>query len=233
MNKINFQNLPSTSTPLNATNLNQMQDNMDDVDVLRAGKTEIPANSDLDTFTTPGTYKVASAANAANLTHSPVTNHAFKMITERIHLDNNTRLRQTIYNNDNDLATYYRYYNGSSWGDWLLIPGMITETNANGTAIKFSDGTMICTKQVTATDVAFSASGNIYTSTNSVNLGNYAVSFDSAPILQVTCKGSYSGWVSQISAYGKNAIGSLYISKADSNTRTFIIDITAVGRWKA
>lgn len=30
MEKINFQNLPSTSTPLNSTNLNQMQDNMED-----------------------------------------------------------------------------------------------------------------------------------------------------------------------------------------------------------
>lgn len=29
MQKINFQNLPSTSTPLNATNLNQMQDNIE------------------------------------------------------------------------------------------------------------------------------------------------------------------------------------------------------------
>lgn len=30
MEKINFQDLPSTSTPLNSTNLNQMQDNMED-----------------------------------------------------------------------------------------------------------------------------------------------------------------------------------------------------------
>ena len=29
MEKINFQDLPSTSTPLNSTNLNQMQDNME------------------------------------------------------------------------------------------------------------------------------------------------------------------------------------------------------------
>lgn len=29
MNKINFQNLPSTATPLNAENLNQMQDNIE------------------------------------------------------------------------------------------------------------------------------------------------------------------------------------------------------------
>lgn len=31
MQKINFQNLPNTTTPLNATNLNALQDNVEDV----------------------------------------------------------------------------------------------------------------------------------------------------------------------------------------------------------
>ena len=30
MNKINFENLPSTRTPINASNLNQLQDNIED-----------------------------------------------------------------------------------------------------------------------------------------------------------------------------------------------------------
>lgn len=29
MDKINFQNLPNTTTPVNATNLNQLQDNIE------------------------------------------------------------------------------------------------------------------------------------------------------------------------------------------------------------
>ena len=37
MQKINFQNLPSTSTPLNATNLNQMQDNIENAIDIVAG----------------------------------------------------------------------------------------------------------------------------------------------------------------------------------------------------
>lgn len=53
MNKINFTNLPSTTTPINATNLNQMQENMDNVDTLRYGKTTIASNTDLNTLTTP------------------------------------------------------------------------------------------------------------------------------------------------------------------------------------
>ena len=31
MQKINFQNLPNTTTPVNATNLNALQDNVEDV----------------------------------------------------------------------------------------------------------------------------------------------------------------------------------------------------------
>lgn len=53
MNKINFQNLPNQTTPVNATNFNQMQENMDDVDVLRQGKNAIAENTDLNTIVTP------------------------------------------------------------------------------------------------------------------------------------------------------------------------------------
>lgn len=39
MNKINFTNLPSTNTPLNADNLNAMQDNIEDaIEKLEGGK---------------------------------------------------------------------------------------------------------------------------------------------------------------------------------------------------
>ena len=41
MNKINFQNLPSTATPLNAENLNQMQSNIENAinNILQSGTT--------------------------------------------------------------------------------------------------------------------------------------------------------------------------------------------------
>lgn len=39
MNKINFTNLPSTTTPLNATNMNAIQDNVDNAKVEKSGDT--------------------------------------------------------------------------------------------------------------------------------------------------------------------------------------------------
>lgn len=53
MNKINFKNLPNQTSAINASNLNQMQENMDDVDVLRQGKNAIAENTDLNTIVTP------------------------------------------------------------------------------------------------------------------------------------------------------------------------------------
>lgn len=231
MNKINFQNLPTQTTPLNATNMNQMQENMDDVDVLRQGKTPIPENADLNNYTTDGTYRADSAAIAATLTNCPVSSTAFKMKVEHLHSTANDRIRQTIYQHIQTSNTYVRTCQSGTWGEWQMVDTTTIVSNANGTAIKYSDGTMICTKRVEASSVTFSASGNIYVST-AIALGTYAVEFISAPILQVTCKGSSMGWISQVASVGKNTIGNVTIAKATSTSASYNIDITAIGTWR-
>lgn len=54
MSKINFQNLPSTTTPLNATNMNAIQDML--IEHISTPDTAIPAGAEISydiTFPTP------------------------------------------------------------------------------------------------------------------------------------------------------------------------------------
>ena len=53
MNKINYKNLPNQTTPLNATNMNLMQEYVDNIDTLRQGKNTIAENTDLNTIVNP------------------------------------------------------------------------------------------------------------------------------------------------------------------------------------
>ena len=55
---------------------------------------------------------------ATTLINSPVNNGAFKLIVEKINMEE--RIRQTIYANNQNCDTYVRYYNGT-WGSWHKI----------------------------------------------------------------------------------------------------------------
>ncbi len=59
MQKINFQNLPSTSTPVNATNLNAMQTNVENV----FNGTEPMGNIKVDTVTTKNLFNINGNVN--------------------------------------------------------------------------------------------------------------------------------------------------------------------------
>lgn len=136
MDKIDFQNLPSTTTPVNATNLNQMQENMDDVDVLRQGKTSIASNSDLNSITTVGTYRSDSGTVTNSLSNCPITGTAFKMIVEKLHSTESNRIRQTIYQHAVGSKTWVRTCASGTWGEWLPMmddSGTWTPTIENAT----------------------------------------------------------------------------------------------------
>ena len=80
--------------------------------------TVISVNSDLDNYTTPGTYYVASGSAAATIAHTPNTSTSYKLIVNKI--ISATRLKQTvILNNAN--SGYERYYNGTTWSEWERI----------------------------------------------------------------------------------------------------------------
>lgn len=141
--KINFQNLPSTSTPVNATNLNAMQTNTENEFKnyfnLTLG-TPIGDNSDLNDFTTPGIYYSLNASKSATLSNTPITTAGFKLIVEYVSATN--RLSQIIIVNSTHSIMYVRNNTGS-WNAWQQLASFTTVTDTNGTAIKYADGTLI------------------------------------------------------------------------------------------
>lgn len=81
----------------------------------------IPDNSDFDSYTTPGTYKITSNSHAQTMTNCPVPN-AGKLIV--IELGQPLRLLQLyITSNISTNATIWgRYYGGSEWNAWQYYP---------------------------------------------------------------------------------------------------------------
>ena len=104
--------------------------------------------------------------------------------------------------------------------------------NSNGTAIKFPDGTMICTLDITVTDQAINNSyGDIFAGTRN---WNYPVAFIEKPI--VSC-GMFK-WGTSFSWGGVTGIGntSATLVGYDLFSRTtgtnVNISVIAIGRWK-
>lgn len=121
MNKINFENLPSTNTPINSSNLNQMQTNVENEFANKYNLTRgtvIPNNSDLNNFTTLGSFYCESPSKAQSLSNCPVTT-AFKLIVENI--ASSEQYRQTIYGQGTSSQTWIRTYNGTNWGNWRIV----------------------------------------------------------------------------------------------------------------
>lgn len=122
MNKISFENLPSTNTPVNATNLNQVQTNVENEfgNYYKLGiGSPIASGTDLNNMTTIGTYYSLTPDITNSLVNCPIKNAGFKLIAENTTGTN--RIIQTIkVNNINTSETYVRTYTGR-WGEWNIV----------------------------------------------------------------------------------------------------------------
>ena len=77
----------------------------------------IPANSDLNTYNTPGKYVSGDTANTNTLTNCPVTGNGFTMTVE---VSSATYFKQIII--DNSMNIYLRRLtSGGTWGTWLKV----------------------------------------------------------------------------------------------------------------
>lgn len=132
------------------------------------------------------------------------------------------------------LAGYETEVTGSNTTTCRIVSNIETIENENGTAIKYPDGTMICTKTVTWSGVITSAWGSLFDSPL-INLGDYAVPFIEKPTISVnTCNTGYSCWIEVIDRVTNTSFGTTYLVRATaiSSIQTFKIDCTAIGRWK-
>lgn len=98
MEKINFQDLPSTSTPLNSTNLNQMQDNMEDA--------IIPIKLVTISDTAPST------ATTGDMYYNTTDNKVYTAIATNTWDSGSTPRYDGFYINTSDNTLFY--YNGST-----------------------------------------------------------------------------------------------------------------------
>ena len=98
MEKINFQDLPSTSTPLSSTNLNQMQDNMEDA--------IIPIKLVTISDTAPG------SATTGDMYYNTTDNKVYTATGTNTWDSGSTPRYDGFYINTNDNTLFY--YNGTS-----------------------------------------------------------------------------------------------------------------------
>lgn len=103
-------------------------------------------------------------------------------------------------------------------------------SNENGNYIKYSDGTMICTKSISGS-INFSTEwyGLYY---GSLDLGNYPATFIERPKLSVQFYGSNSQWVIGMTNATASHIASINVCKPNQVTAMGYYDIIAIGKWK-
>lgn len=106
-----------------------------------------------------------------------------------------------------------------------------TITNENGTAIKFPDGTMICTMERSFYGTCTNTFGVLY-ETEQFDFGDFPIPFISEPTLSVL--DFTGGFVGAIRDRSKNHIGKANFARPNKiETITgWGVEITAIGRWK-
>lgn len=104
-------------------------------------------------------------------------------------------------------------------------------TNSNGNWIKYSDGTMICTKKISGrVDMSTSWYG-LYT--GEVNLGSSPQTFISAPFVNYSIVGEYAFVSGTTKKPTTTSLGNVMLVRPSSLTNMpYEIDIIAIDRWK-
>ena len=129
-------------------------------------------------------------------------------------------IESSIYiKNDNDV--YEEFYSE----DKII-------NNDNGTAIKYSNGTMICLKRIEINATINNAWGNIFETSAKVDFGNFASAFQTMP--QVFIQNvSNMCWIEAIGETTTQNVGKSYLDRPIStNSNTYIFDVFAIGKWK-
>ena len=118
--------------------------------------------------------------------------------------------------------------NFTFWAGYIVEGG----SNDNGSYIKYSDGTMICTKKVKGTVDITTTWYTLYT--GSLNLGSSPQTFITTPVVNYSMIGEYAFLGGSSSAKPTtNNLGSIILIRPNSSSNTsYEIDVIAIGRWK-
>ena len=129
--------------------------------------TEIPSESNLDEYITPGVFYSLDESISETLVGSPIIDTGFKMVVD--YLGDSTSVRQTIISKSANCQTYQRYKDGGIWYDWQsgLADGDMEERVldiVNGSFLPLSGGTLTGTLNFGNTPSATSGIINFYRS---------------------------------------------------------------------
>ena len=106
-------------------------------------------------------------------------------------------------------------------------------SNANGDYIKYSDGTMICTKKVSFVGLQFTIAWGSAYETPKVELGDYAQEFVDIPLMFITAATSSAmaeGVDNTKTGFGK--VNFYRPIRTDTTDYTYNIYLMAIGKWK-
>lgn len=182
------------------------------------GSTSVAALTDLNTFSGTGPYKFgSSAANAPQVMFGTV----------QVTMYDATNWTQLVIGTS-VAVTYSRSCVNGSIQPWMRI-NEESITNSNGTAVKFSDGTMICSYRG-ARVTANVANGPLFVSGN--NLVTFAATFIDAPVVTVTCSDPQIGHCWGIITTPVNGTNCGIGLMSGINGSSCAISYMAVGRWR-
>lgn len=106
-------------------------------------------------------------------------------------------------------------------------------SNANGSWIKFLDGTMICYQRYTITIKVENPWGSLYASPI-LTLKNFPQAFSEIPATTINVEQETTVWVLNGGSHTKTAPQKIYLCTATiiNYNVNYYINITAIGRWK-
>ena len=115
------------------------------------------------------------------------------------------------------------------WAGYIVESG----SNDNGSWIKYSDGTMICTKTISTITPITSPWGALYES-GDVILGQFPQAFISNPRVSVTNNSSAGALIEAVMDVTTTSAGKCWLCRGTSRDSQlpYVLDIIAIGRWK-
>lgn len=115
-NKLTFDSTP-TENSTNPVTSGGIYDAFHSALILDSTAVKIPANSDIHSYTTPGTYKITNKDDAESMTNLPVALPGKLVVLETSQPD---RVIHIYFVNNTSIPapTYFEYYGGSSWSEW-------------------------------------------------------------------------------------------------------------------
>lgn len=155
--KTNWQDLPNQTTPVNATNLNKIENELETLDIASSNsltqRSNIANNTNLNDVTDTGIYYIPDVT----LTNAPANYYKYSTLT----VINTGGVIQQCISRPAGNTFVMREYSGypASWGNWRTVDFNVYTTSERVVGV-WKDGKPIYRKTVVVTNTALSSGSN-------------------------------------------------------------------------